>query len=192
MAKTPVAWWKQPMPRPIARFFRPVFFALFALGSLTARPAEEAKKEGGAVLFEGENLVVLKHAGRTQPQEMRPFGEGGWSGNAQLWWAGAKPGDALEVALPVAAAGTYRIGAGLTKAPDYGIFDIALDGKKIAGPLDFYNETVAHSGMTAPARIPRRGMGASTCRIRSLEPSTPSRWSRPKMACSLSKKRATS
>lgn len=113
-------------------------------------PLPTAQNDAGQpLLLEGETLRVLKHAGNARQQDLRPFGEGGWSGNAHLWWTDAKPGESLELALPVATAGTYRLGAGFTKAVDYGIFDILLDGKKLAGPLDFYNDGVVHSGTIA-------------------------------------------
>ena len=100
-------------------------------------------------VLEGEVLKVLKHTGNAGPQDLRPFGEGAWSGNAHLWWTGAKPGDVLELALPIAADGTYRIGAGMTKAIDYGIFEFSLDGQKLAGPIDLYNNGVVHTGTIA-------------------------------------------
>ena len=43
----------------------------------------------------------------------------------------AKPGDKLDLALPVKQAGKYRLGMQLTKAPDYGIVQLYLDGQKL-------------------------------------------------------------
>ncbi len=138
------------MPR-LPRFLHPSSLALLALcfcGGIGAQ--ETTPPSAPAVLLEGEKLQILNHpAGTLRSQPMRPFGDGAWSGNAQLWWTGAKPGDVLEFALPVATAGTYRLGAGFTKAVDYGIFDVSLDGKKIAGPLDFYSDAVKHSEIVA-------------------------------------------
>ncbi len=102
-----------------------------------------------AQIFEGEALKISAHAGSARPQDLRPYGQGAWSGNAHLWWTDAKPGDVLELALPVAADGVWQIGAGFTKAIDYGIFDFTLDGQKLAGPLDFYNNGVVHTGTVA-------------------------------------------
>lgn len=104
---------------------------------------------GDAQILEGEALKLLKSSGRPAPQSLRPWGEGAWSGNAHLWWTGAKPGDVLELALPVAADGAYRIGAGMTKAIDYGIFEFTIDGQKLGGPMDFYNNGVVHTGTLA-------------------------------------------
>ncbi|HEV7402780.1 MAG TPA: PVC-type heme-binding CxxCH protein [Chthoniobacteraceae bacterium] len=126
----------------LPRFPRFLWLILLTLGWSASVWAQEA------ALLEGETLHLLNQpAGTARPQEMRPFGDGGWSANRQLWWSGVKPGDVLELALPVTTAGTYRLGAGFTKAVDYGIFDVSLDGKKIAGPLDFYSDSVKHTAI---------------------------------------------
>ena len=117
--------------------------ALLSLAAVTLHAQENA------TLLEGEQLKIITRAGNPRPQDLRPYGEGAWSGNAHLWWTDAKPGETLELALPVPSDGTYRIAAGLTKAVDYGIFEFALDGKQIAGPIDFYNASVVHTGTLA-------------------------------------------
>lgn len=96
--------------------------------------------------IEGEKLEVRKVSGQARVQDLRRYNQGTWSGAAHLWWTGAKPGESLELALPVAKAGVYRLGAGFTKAIDYGVFDFALDGQALAGPLDFYSNGVVHTG----------------------------------------------
>ena len=53
---------------------------------------------------------------------------------SHLWWTGAKPGDKLDLAVPVEKAGTYRLKMQLTKAVDYGIVQLSLDGKKLGEP----------------------------------------------------------
>ena len=50
-------------------------------------------------------------------------------------------GDKLELALPVAKAGRYRLVMHNTLANDYGIFQFHLDGKKLGEPMDFYSAT---------------------------------------------------
>jgi hypothetical protein len=72
---------------------------------------------------------------------MTSFG-GKWSNGDQLWWTGAKPGDKLEVALPVKAEGKHRVSVILTKARDYAVVRLSLDGKPLGEPIDLYNPTV--------------------------------------------------
>jgi hypothetical protein len=96
--------------------------------------------------IEGEELTILsKKGGNTTAQDMSIFGEG-WSGEAHLWWTGAKPGSTLELALPVEKAGNYRLKMQLTKAVDYGIVQLSLDGRKLGDPIDLFNNGVIATG----------------------------------------------
>jgi len=96
--------------------------------------------------LEGEKLKVLsKTGGDPQVQGLGNFGAL-WSNEAHLWWINAKPGDALELAVPVEKAGTYRLTTQLTKAVDYGIHQLYLDGKKLGEPIDLFNNGVIPTG----------------------------------------------
>jgi hypothetical protein len=143
---------------------RPTLYAGMAYWYLTAggndpyRPAPLSERVGywtpvetfkvkGAI--EGEKLKILaKTGGNTQEQDMTGFA-GQWSNDAHLWWTGTKPGDKLDLALPVKKAGEYRLGVQLTKAPDYGIVQLYLDGQKLGNPIDLYHESVTPSGLLA-------------------------------------------
>jgi hypothetical protein len=107
-----------------------------------AQPA--AKKIPGTL--EGEELKILAHSGgNPQVQDMTPWGES-WSNDAQLWWTDAKPGDKLELGLPVAKAGKYQVLAQLTKAVDYGIVQFWLDGERLGQPIDLFHDGVVPTG----------------------------------------------
>ena len=96
--------------------------------------------------MEGEKLKVLSVTeGKAEPQDMGGF-DGNWSGDSQLFWTGGKQGSKLELGLPAEKAGQYEIVAQFTKAGDYGIFQVALDGEKLGEPLDLYNPQVIPSG----------------------------------------------
>jgi len=106
-------------------------------------PIEVFKIEGA---LEAEQLPILaKTGGNARPQEMYGFGPH-WSNESHLWWTGAKPGDKLELALPVEKTGTYCLKMQLTKAIDYGIAQLYLDGKKLGEPIDLYNNGVIATG----------------------------------------------
>lgn len=97
-------------------------------------------KVAGAL--EGETLKILsKTRGNTEEQDMTLFGDQ-WSNDGHLWWTGAGPGDKLELSIPVAKSGRYRVLARLTKAVDYGIVQLAMDGKPIGAPIDLFNNGV--------------------------------------------------
>ncbi len=89
--------------------------------------------------------ILSKTGGNPQEQDMTDWGEK-WSNDAQLWWTGAKPGDRLELALPVAKDGKYQLLAQFTKAVDYGIVQLSLDGEKLGQPIDLYHDGVIPTG----------------------------------------------
>ncbi|HVJ80672.1 MAG TPA: VCBS repeat-containing protein, partial [Planctomycetia bacterium] len=94
-------------------------------------------KVAGAL--EGESLkVVGKTAGKTSVQQMAAFTADKWSGGAQLFWTGAKPGATLELELPVAAEGKYETSIVGTMAGDYGIAEFSVDGQTLGKPIDFF------------------------------------------------------
>ncbi len=107
-------------------------------------PIEVFKVKGA---LEGEELKILeKTGGNPAPQDMSGFGSD-WSGESHLWWIDAKPGDTLDLAVPVEKAGTYRLKMQLTKAVDYGIVQLYLDGKELGEPIDLYNNGVVATGV---------------------------------------------
>ncbi len=101
--------------------------------------------EGG---LEGETLkIVDKTAGTAASQLMDGFKGDRWSGNDQLWWTGAKSGDRLAVAIPVAKDGNYLVQVVLTQAPDYAIVQLKLDDQKLGEPIDLYAPEVRTTGL---------------------------------------------
>ena len=107
--------------------------------------AQPAMKKVPGVL-EGEQMRILAHTdGNPQEQDMTAWGEK-WSNDAQLWWIGAKPGAKLELALLVAKDGKYKLLAQFTKAVDYGIVQLSLDGEKLGQPIDLFHDGVIATG----------------------------------------------
>ncbi len=106
-------------------------------------PVQNFKVKGA---LEGESLKVLsKTGGNPQEQDLTAF-QGQWSNDAHLWWIEAKPGDKLELALPVSRPTRYKISMQFTKAPDYGIVQLYLDGQKLGDQLDLYHNSVIPTG----------------------------------------------
>ncbi len=106
-------------------------------------PIEIFKVKGA---LEGEGIKVLaKTGGNAAPQDMSGYGEQ-WSGESHLWWTDAKPGDTLDLAVPVEKAGKYRLKIALTKAIDYGIVQLYLDEEKLGEPIDLFNNGVVPTG----------------------------------------------
>ena len=90
-------------------------------------------------------------AGDLRVQDMGGFGDT-WGGKAQLWWVGGRPGDRLEMPIEVAESGEYDLTLFVTRARDYGIFRVLINGQPVGELVDGYADRVAHSG---PIRMGR-------------------------------------
>ncbi|MEO8494997.1 MAG: PVC-type heme-binding CxxCH protein [Planctomycetota bacterium] len=98
----------------------------------------KTKRVPGAL--EGESLkIVGKTAGSATSQNMGGFPKDQWSGVDHLWWTGARPGDRLDVEVPVEKAGHYTVELVFTRARDYAIAQLLIDDTALGGPVDFYN-----------------------------------------------------
>jgi len=91
--------------------------------------------------------------GEVQTQPMQGWSGGKWRNDDQLWWTGARPGDKLELAVPIKKAGKYRVSAKLTKAIDYGIVQLYLDGKKAGDKIDLFNDGVIPTDPPVPVGV---------------------------------------
>ncbi len=93
-----------------------------------------------ASIFEGEKLKVLAVSdGSASEQGMGGFAADRWSNDSQLWWTGGKIGSTLDLELPVEIAGKFDVLMAFTKARDYGIVQVSLDGVKLGEPIDCFS-----------------------------------------------------
>ena len=96
----------------------------------------------GVVRIEGESLVAkypARRGGTVKAQNMALFADA-WSGGAQLWWTGAKPGDIYTFTLDGVNPGTKTVTLFPTTAKDYAQVKIAINGQ--LREVDFYSEPV--------------------------------------------------
>ena len=89
-------------------------------------------------IYEGE--LHLRTEGKARAQGMRGFGTG-WRGDSHLLWDGVI-GDTNAVEFEVEKAGKYSLEMQWTLAPDYGVFEVKLNGKMIKLALDLYSPRV--------------------------------------------------
>jgi hypothetical protein len=103
-------------------------------------------KIDGAV--EAEGLKILAKSGDfpAKPQFMGKLPGGQWSGNRQLLIVAGKVGDWIDLELPVAAGGNYRIIVHATKAPDFGIVRVHINGNPVGPQIDCFNDKVVSAG----------------------------------------------
>ena len=122
-----------------------------ASANVTSDPEEAARKvpvsleeympprrvEGA---LEGESMTIShKSGGQTEIQNIPAFN---WSNNRQVWWKHGKVGGRLVIEFDVENAGKRQVIAALTKARDYGIVDVSINGAKILSDFDLYNTNV--------------------------------------------------
>ncbi len=108
-------------------------------------PGSETRQAG---LIEGESLTATTTTtgGSAKTQNMQGFRDGTWSGGSHLWWTGGKPGDKLTLTFTSPEAGKKRVFAVLTKAKDYGIVSLRLNGQETALlDYDLYDPKVVNT-----------------------------------------------
>jgi hypothetical protein len=124
--------------------------------------------------LEAESLAVVRAtSGRTATQKMARFRTGRWSGDEQLVWTGALPGDRLELEFTAPSDATYDVIAALTLARDFAVVQPALDGQPVGEPLDLYNypEVVSSRELTLATRKLAAGQHRLTFEINGANPS---------------------
>lgn len=103
---------------------------------LRPMPVYQIPKVPGAI--EGETMEIVKVTGKAEPQ---PWD--GPSAGSHLWWhAGMKPGDSLVVRFPAPKDGRYQVLGRFLKAKDYGIHQLAINGRNAGEPVDFLHPEV--------------------------------------------------
>ncbi len=115
--------------------------------------------------MEAEKLkIVSKTGGAARSQKMDGFADDSWSAEDQLWWTGAKPEHRLTLEVPVSSDSDYEVQVVLTRARDYGIVQLSLEGKALGGPIDLYNPKVITTGVIQFDKIPLK-KGAAKLQI---------------------------
>ncbi len=113
---------------------------------LPGAPTPAAYKVDGALEGESLNIVSKTGTGIASPQAMAHFKDGAFSGDSQLFWRGAKPGDVLELAVPIKTTGRYKLKAVFCRAPDYAVVRLQLDKKGIQnGQFDLFGSKVSNT-----------------------------------------------
>ena len=87
--------------------------------------------------IEGESLEIISYDSG-HPSTLHGYA---FSGNTQLGWKNSAIGDQLTTKFVLNETGKYKITALLTKAPEYGIIQISLNGKIIVNKINCFNES---------------------------------------------------
>lgn len=123
---------REPQPQEAARTLR-------ANPALADGPAA-AFKIAGAI--ECETLPVLAKSDSLQVGiQDAGLTEGQWSGGRQLFVQATKPGDFVELQIPVGDDQPREVTLYVTKSADYGVLRCRLNGKPAGNDLDTYHPT---------------------------------------------------
>jgi hypothetical protein len=96
--------------------------------------------------LEGEELRVVAGPSGTHEVQDLWFVENTFSKERLLSWRDGKVGDALVLAVPVPAAGRYKVSAAFCQADDFGIVQVSLGGSTLGAPFDGWAERVRSTG----------------------------------------------
>ncbi len=134
-----VAYWYQTHPHPP---FPPLPEQLLPLARVT-KPDIEAEEQL-------DNTTVT--GGELRTQGMGNF-NGNWGNDTQLWWVNGQPGDRLTFPLEVSETGTYELIGFFTRARDYGIFRVFVNGEPRGSLVDCFNTKVEPTGPISFGKI---------------------------------------
>ncbi len=106
--------------------------------------AEQRKLPNLDVIIEGKTLEKTAKISNGNYSVQKGFQ---WTGDGQLFFRNEKTtdygaGGFLEVQFPVEKEEYRQLTLRMTTAPDYGIYQILLDGEKIREHVDFYSEDI--------------------------------------------------
>lgn len=88
--------------------------------------------------IEGEHLEVMTfQSGKVSPQS----GNFGWSDDSQLWWRFGNVGDELTCKFILNETGNFKVKAQITRAVDYGIIQLYINGVPVGPKINGFNKT---------------------------------------------------
>jgi hypothetical protein len=93
-------------------------------------------------LIEAEQLKLLgqSRAFSFWLQPTSSFGGGRWSQDGQMLGFGTQHGDWVDLELPEREPGKARLEIFLTRAADYGIVTVSLNGTPLGAPIDLFSD----------------------------------------------------
>ena len=95
------------------------------------------------LLIEAENMIPVNSTkGKIELQHAVYFTSDLWSGGTQVYWQDIEKGDKTDFEFECAFPGQYTFSGYLTIAPDYGIFNIYLNGQKVSSNLNLFYPSV--------------------------------------------------
>ncbi len=99
--------------------------------------------DAASSIKEGELMPVAASSEAGLSIRMQNLGDA-WSGQLQKWLQFTQAGQWADLRFKVARAGTYRVSIVLTHAVDYGIAEIAINGRTLESKVDCFLDHATH------------------------------------------------
>ena len=117
-----------------------VFGGIVLTDLIQLQRADEVPEFSTAGMTNAEDLKVLSKSRDFSlvVQSTETFTGGKWDRDGQLFGYNTQLSDWVEWAIPVPSPGTYRILAYLTRAADYGLVQLSLNGYPIGTEIDLW------------------------------------------------------
>jgi len=142
--KTDIETWQAEQPKPYAGPPAPAPASSTRTGNPSVKG--EGIKQSLVGAIEAESLVANVTGGAAKVQAMGGFSTDRWSGNQQMWWTGAKPGQLLTLDIQ-APADVTALELVLTCAKNYGIIRVRLDDQVLSDSIELYRDKVVTTGV---------------------------------------------
>jgi hypothetical protein len=109
--------------------------------------------------IEGETLKIVGKSDDMEAgvQDISGFGE--FSNDNQMWFRGKKVGSSAEVVFPPVTPGASTLTIFPVTAPDYGLAQLSVNGKKVGSPYDAYTPRVIRGKQIVVDRVALKGRG---------------------------------
>ena len=104
--------------------------------------AAAPKRRAGAVECETMQIVSRNGDFFLGEQDMSSFGEPAWSNNKHLLCKANRVGDSFEIEWRVTETTPKRLTLYATQAPDFGVLQFSVNGKRVEGTFDGYSPKV--------------------------------------------------
>ncbi|MCS7066608.1 MAG: DUF2961 domain-containing protein, partial [Fimbriimonadales bacterium] len=116
-------------------------------------PAPKPPQIAGAIECETMPIVAVSEGVPAAPQVMPGTKERFWSNGKHLFVQARKPGDFVELRIPVEGDAPVKLTLYATKSWDYGIVRFSVNGKQVGGDMDLCSEREGQSVPTGPIEL---------------------------------------
>lgn len=100
--------------------------------------------------IEGETLKILGKSGEFTAARQELWKDNTYSGDAHLWVQATRPGDWIDLEVPVSSPGEHRLVLHFTRSWDYAVIQPFINGEKAGEPIDTFNTLARDLGATGP------------------------------------------